>query len=257
MQSPCGVNCSYVMEFEGPWLECANSSTTFFNESGDFPIYEGSWNDPRTASVTQSLYNGTFSIANFNSSTLTPVAYNNANQSVLIQQTNLSCLPARAKFTVNNTWTNNVQQREVSSETISRLVNLEPLSHDSEVIVPGFCSTKSYGLGTAPANWSDYALSFYRDINHISIISAMMYYLEGNVIASDNVVTDPLAVVNSPSDILNTPLNRANNNTSTNGSEWSYVEWSQPITSNSIGGKSIKVLSLIMQNIEQLQSALA
>jgi hypothetical protein len=235
------------MEFEGPWLECTNSTTTFFNKSGDFPIYEGSWTDPRTASVTQSLYNGTFSIANFNSSTLTPVAYNNANQSVLIQQNNLLCLPARAKFTVNNTWTNNVQQKEVSSEIISRLVNLDPLSHDSEVVVPGFCSTNSLALGTAPANWSDYALSFYRDVNHISIISAMMYYLEGNVIASDNVVTDPSAIINSPSDILNTPLNIKHNDTSMNGSEWSYAEWSQPITSNSIGGKLIKLLSSLMK----------
>jgi hypothetical protein len=243
LQSPCGVNCSYVMEFEGPWLECANSTTSFFNESGEFSIYDGSWTDPRTASVTQSLYNGTFSIANFNSSTLTPVAYNNDNQSVLIQQNNLLCLPARAKFTINNTWTNNVQKREVSSETISRLVNLEPLSHDSEVTVSGFCSTTGSGLGTAPANWTDYALSFYRDLNHISVISAMMYYLDGSVIASDNVVTDLSAIVNSPSDILNTPLNIKNNDTSSNGSEWSYVEWSQPITSNSIGGKLVRLLS--------------
>jgi hypothetical protein len=237
MQSPCGVNCSYVMEFEGPWLECVNCTTTYFNESGTFPIYAGSWNDPRSAAVTQSRYNGTFSIASFNSSTLVPIAYNNENQTVLIQQNNLLCLPARANFTVNNTWTNNVYQRKVSPKTTSRLVNLEPLSHDSEVAVPGFCNAESFGLGTAPANWSEYALSFYRDLNHISIISAMMYYLQGNVIASDNVVTNPLAIINSPSDILNTPLNVQNNATSTNGSEWSYVQWSQPITSNSIGGE--------------------
>jgi hypothetical protein len=238
MQSPCGVNCSYVVEFEGPWLECANSTTSFFNESGDFLIYEGTWTDPQSASLTQSLYNGTFSIANFNSTILTPIAYNNENQSLLIQQNNLVCLPARAKFTVNNTWTNNIAQREVSSEIVSRLVNLDPLSYDSEVTVPGFCSPTNFGLGTNPANWSDYALSFYRDLNHISVISGMMYYLEGNVIASDNVVTDPSTIINAPSDILNTPLNVANNKTSSNGSEWSYVEWSQPITSNSIGGES-------------------
>lgn len=242
MQSPCGVNCSYVTEFEGPWLECTNSTKSFYNESGTFPIYQGSWTDDRTASVTHSLYNGTFSIASFNSSTLMPVAYNNDNQSVLIQQSNLLCLPARAKFTVNNTWTNNVQQREFSSEPVSRLINLDPLSYDSEVTVPGFCSNSSLALGTSPANWSDYALSFYRDLNHITVIDAMMYYLEGNVIASDNVVTDPATIINSPSDILNTPLNVGNNDTSSNGSEWSYVEWSQPVTVNGIGGKLIKTL---------------
>ncbi|KAG0651198.1 hypothetical protein D0Z07_2001 [Hyphodiscus hymeniophilus] len=235
MQSPCGVNCSYVTEFEGPWFECVNSTTSFFNQSGVFPIYEGTWDDPQIPSQSRSFYNGTFSNANFNSSTLAPIAYNNDNQTVLIAQTNLSCLPARARFTVNNTWTNNVLQRRVSTEMISRLVNLDPLSHDGEVTVPGFCSTTSFGLGTAPAIWSDYALSFYRDLNHISIISAMMNYLVGSVIASDNVVTDPSAIINAPADVLNTPLNVANNDTSRNGSEWSYVEWSQPVTSDTSG----------------------
>ena len=134
LASPCGVNCSYVMEFEGPWLYCENSTTTaFYNQSGYknenyFTIYSGTWTDPRTAFITQSVYNGTYSIANFNSSTLTPIAYNNDNQSILVQEDYLLCVPARAKFTVNNTYINNVQSRTVSVEPISRLVNLEPLT---------------------------------------------------------------------------------------------------------------------------------
>src|SRR4051794_38731996 len=46
MPSPCGVNCSYVMEFEGPLISCNHSTLTNNNQRAlrtQLPIYSGQW----------------------------------------------------------------------------------------------------------------------------------------------------------------------------------------------------------------------
>ena len=192
MPSPCGVNCSYVVEFEGPYLDCTNTTTNFvYNVTSEFiKIYNGTWSDPRSASLVQSSYNGTYTISYFNSSTFTPLAANvdaftdNLNGSILMRQDNLLCIPGRANYTVNNTYENNIQQRTTEVVPISPLVNLAPQTHESEIVVPGFCSNDLNGYGTVAANWSDYALSYYRDNNIMTIVDAMMFELSGSFLGS-------------------------------------------------------------------------
>ena len=188
MPSPCGVNCSYVMEFEGPYFECNDTSTdtTFYDAAEYFTIYSGQWSSPPSAALIQSLYNGTYTLAYFNSTTLTPVAVDNAasgnqstNSSVSIQEDNVICLPGRANFTVNNTWENNVLSRTVSSTPIDRLINLDLQTHQGVVVVPGFCAPIGNSYGTTPANWSTAALAFYRDNNMMTIFNAMVSWLDG------------------------------------------------------------------------------
>jgi len=188
--SPCGVNCSYTTEFEGPYFECANHTETYLHETQDwqtqdiFEIYAGYWYEDYLTRPGQRLSNATYSNFNFSSRTLTPLQQNTTDGSLIIRQDDLICLPGRAKFTVNNTYRNNIQNRIVSAELIERLVNLKPPTKDNIVIVSGYQDTLGYGPGKIPANWSSQALAIYRDVNHMTIISSMMSYLTGNISAA-------------------------------------------------------------------------
>lgn len=192
MPSPCGANCSYTMEFEGPWMECSNSTTvTYWNDTYvPFPIYAGEWLSPLSAQLLHTLYNGTYTLARFNSSTLTPLAANHEqlmnmqNASALIRQDNINCSPGRARFQVNNTYVNNVQSRNISVTPIDKLINLALLTYQGEVIVPGICAKTGYGFGTGPANWTDFSRSYYRDNNIMAIFSAMMSWMSGKFLGT-------------------------------------------------------------------------
>ncbi|KAI9648250.1 hypothetical protein NHQ30_002882 [Ciborinia camelliae] len=212
--SPCGVNCSFVIEFEGPNLECNSSSTTYsssFNSTNGFPdftIYSGNWSDVTLSSSSAPpyvLYNGTYTNAHWQSTTLTlldaEVGKINANISnetailnTTITQNNLYCIPGRAIYTVNNTYVSNVLTRNLTTTPISPLINLALPTHNNSVIVPGFTNsseiTTEHGYGTTPANWSAAALAYYRDLNMLTILDTMFYYLAGEFIASPAVVLD-------------------------------------------------------------------
>jgi hypothetical protein len=244
--SPCGVNCSYSTQFEGPYLECNTTSITYNKASthvDEYSIYSASWSDPQSSTNTESChegycspYNGTYSIGTFNFTTLTPLLMDNPNTtgasvSVLIREDQLSCFPARANYTVNNTYINNihVHTRTISTEPIDRLINLAPTSHNSEVIVPGFLSKTYFTYGTTPANWSAYATTYYRDMNHISLIESMMYYLNGTSTAR----------IQSPGDTsLDTPNKSAPPPPPTDGKITYGLVWDQPVHVDNTGSKS-------------------
>ena len=203
MSTPCGVNCSYVVEFQGPYFDCnASSPINTHNDFslGDIPIYNGTWFEPRNAFEIQSTYNGTFTLANFVSSTFTPIAANEDvfhdkpinNGSIILQQNNLICIPGRASYTINNTYVNGAHIRTVIAEPIDPLINLCPLTYHSEVVVPGFndYSNSPLYLGTGSANWSSYALGYYRDNNIMTIFDALMGQLQGSYIAQLQVPTE-------------------------------------------------------------------
>jgi hypothetical protein len=186
--SPCGSNCSYVVEFEGPYVDCntITDEVLYHSAEGFFNIYTGLWFSPVEESPNPALfYNGTYTQANFNSTTLTPLQVNGTDldgsnsSSVLMQQETTLCVPGRAKYTVNNTWVNNVQNRTFSVEPIDQLISLVVPTYGNEVIVPGFCEPSGVGLGTVPANWSTNALAYYRDNNMMTIFASMMTWLNG------------------------------------------------------------------------------
>jgi hypothetical protein len=159
----------------------------------EFAIYSGQWNSPSAVNLIQPLYNGTYTLANFSTTTLTPISVPDDNCSFLKQQDNVVCTPGRANYTVNNTYVNNVHTRYVTREPIDKLINLAITTHESTVIVPGFCANVGYYYGTAPANWSAEALALYRD-NMMAIFEAMMSWLEGEFIATPA----PVHMTNDP-----------------------------------------------------------
>ncbi|TGO65516.1 hypothetical protein BCON_0002g01010 [Botryotinia convoluta] len=213
--SPCGVNCSFVIEFEGPTLDCNSSSTnitssvtsnstTLFPE---FTIYSGNWSDLTlaTPALRQVLYNGTYTNAHWQSSTLSLLDTEvNTVDATFINETstlntsmiqnNLYCTPGRALYTVNNTYISNILTRNVTTTFISPLTNLVLHTHDNSVIVPGFTNasgiTSGYDFGSNPANWSAEALAYYRDLNMMTILDTMFYYLSGEFTALPAVLLD-------------------------------------------------------------------
>lgn len=76
MPSPCGTNCSYIVEFEGPYMECnSTTSTQLFDDAAvSFLVYSGNWTAPLANLLNQRLrYNGTYSLNNSRSVALTPI----------------------------------------------------------------------------------------------------------------------------------------------------------------------------------------
>ncbi|KAJ8066050.1 hypothetical protein OCU04_005142 [Sclerotinia nivalis] len=207
--SPCGENCSFVIEFEGPALECNSSSTNIAsshagNATTDFPfftIYSGNWTSglpSATSARPNVLSNGTYTNAHWQSSTLTLLdAEVNVINSTLhnatttlntsMTQNNLYCIPGRALYTINNTYISNILTRNITSTFISPLTNLMLSTPNNTVAVPGFANssglTTDHGLGTNPANWSAEARAYYCDLNFMTIIDTMFSYLAGEYTA--------------------------------------------------------------------------
>lgn len=190
MASPCGANCSYTTTFEGPYVHCnASTNTSLYDHAtGNFNIYTGNWFSPLGESLNPALfYNGTYTQARFNATTLTPIQVNGTDldgngTSAFLQLGSISCTPGRANFTVINTYENNILSREVSSQPIDTLISLVEPNHDQVVICPGFGATTGDGLGTTPANWSSYALDFYRDTNMMIIHGSIFSWLNGSFV---------------------------------------------------------------------------
>jgi hypothetical protein len=111
-------------------------------------------------------------------------------------QDNVVYTPGRANYTVNNTSVNHVYTWCVTRELIDRLINLALTTHDSSVIVPGFCLNDSFAYGTT-ANRSAAALAIYRD-NNMIIFDAMMSWLDGEFRAS-------LATLDTTNNLVGTP----------------------------------------------------
>ncbi|TVY44929.1 hypothetical protein LSUB1_G000574 [Lachnellula subtilissima] len=215
MTSPCGLNCSYMTVFEAPWFNCSNLSTTYAISSNLVPaasqIFISQWYSPSSSSMplTHPGYNGTHTQALLNTSTLAIMSVNYTTDPILgpqlnsavIRQDNLTCTPGRARYTINNTYENNVHSRKVvSAVPIDILTNLALRTHDNVVIVPGFNADHGSGYGTRPANWSAAALAYYRDNNMMAIFSSMASWLDGHFDANlqgyglphvGNISTDP------------------------------------------------------------------
>lgn len=200
MPSICGVNCSYIMEFEGPYLGCEHSTsadwhnTTFYETDvglvGNLSmnIYQASVYDPgKIAGPGPPLPNkGTYSANYYNGTTLYPLLANEAaltdssNTSVLALSDNVKCSFQRAKYTINHQYINSVHSRSIIAEPIDKLVNLIPPTYENTISVPGIGLPKGFDFGTTPANWSDSAKAVYRDLQHCQIIDSMLYYIDGN-----------------------------------------------------------------------------
>jgi hypothetical protein len=194
MLSPCGANCSYQIEFEGPYLKCdhdLNENTNMYMNNSDIvQIYRGQLN------VTMSERDDPkFSAFKYNSAVLhTPTRLEGSIITVTTES--LLCRPYRALYTVKNRYINNVHEFNISATPISRLVNLIPLDGDQGLPyydVPGFSESTdgpvammngtAKGFGNIPASWSQAAKDWYRDVNIINIIGSSLSPIVGGYTA--------------------------------------------------------------------------
>ncbi|CAG8953070.1 hypothetical protein HYFRA_00003265 [Hymenoscyphus fraxineus] len=196
MASPCGVNCTYHQVFEGPFMECSTTSTNVtwrgLAITNDDPLlaYSGKWTSGTEIvggnPLHKKLYNGTYSLATFNSTTHEPISVvaffetDKYEGEAVVQQDNTTCTPGRALYTVNNTYENNVLRTTYTTQPLERLVNLNIPTHEHVVLVPGINMPLSAYLGIEPANWTSSALAIYRDTNHMAIHGALLSWLNGN-----------------------------------------------------------------------------
>jgi hypothetical protein len=184
LPSPCKVNCSYELTFEGPYVQCVNSSlNTYLNGSDfSFQIYTGTFGGLGTTSCYGIVCQKS-GITHFNTITLVPLELDtNANQtqSLLVEVNNLSCMPFRANYYVTNTYENNLRKTKVETVPIEPLINL---SQNCTSEGPGTIEAPGFSSGGNPANWSDDALAWYRDLQIMALFDAMAVPLSGSYVA--------------------------------------------------------------------------
>lgn len=189
--SQCGANCSYTTSFEAPWFQCNTSRTEYIHGDGSaiFPIYAANWTAPLRASKT-TTYNGTYTLAIFNSTTLIPIEANGTDvtgtrdTSVKLQQDQTTCIPGRAMYTVNHIWSNNILTRDATAKPLGPLRNLAIRTYEGIIGVGGFAvnppaNESGFRFGTERAEWSPEALELYTDNNMMAIFSALMSHIVG------------------------------------------------------------------------------
>lgn len=217
MPSHCGANCSYTVAFYGPWLQCNESSSnvtlvqyeslfsnaTLISEEILFwSIYNGHWNSPPHAFVPVDQIDDNFMWSTdpvkstFSTTTLTQLAAEANSLDFLATQNNLTCSPARATYTVHNSYENNVQAMNISVTDIQPLVDLYQtksgvpgVSVDS---VPGVFSSDGTEMGTVEVKWSHNATAWYRDLNLMNLIGVTTDAIVGSYIV------DRVAYTKSP-----------------------------------------------------------
>jgi hypothetical protein len=187
LPSPCGVNCSYELAFEGPYVQCTNASSyTYLNMTDfSFQIYTGTFGALSNTSCYRNVYRKS-GIMYFNTTTLIPLEFDTYTLSLLVEVNNLSCVPFRANYSITNTYENNIQKTKVTTIPIEPLVNFNQnctLQGPETIEVPGFSSGGNGWVGTNPANWSGDALAWYRDLQIMALFDAMAIPLSGNYIA--------------------------------------------------------------------------
>jgi hypothetical protein len=191
MPSSCGANCSFTLVLDIPYLECTTSVfNVSFGGNGsvfDFPVFNATW-EGYVFNVT-TYY--TFSANTTISGDSTWLAFTQANNKI--------CTPARANYTLDIMYENNVQNVSISRGLVIPL-NISspaPSSKSSEtppstvagpaVVFPGFMGNipgagAASWYGTAALDWTPPFVSWYRDLQLMALIAGMADSLTGNVI---------------------------------------------------------------------------
>jgi hypothetical protein len=194
--SPCGLNCSYTIDFQGPYMQCdplksANISTSFpkerylTNDAGVNIMYSGqqqhsSSGDPYYTPSRFEIF--TSRIIGFwpkwtekdtedrgkgNPNMLT-------DSNFIWESHNLTCKPHRANYTVRISWKNGERQISHEAKQLDALVNL---------------SRESRNYETA-SNRAEYHQQWINDSNLQAIFESLTNALSGNY--SSLVGPDPL-----------------------------------------------------------------
>ena len=211
MPSPCGLNCTYNLIFDAPYLSCNKSSTTMHpsipSDSIMATVYEANW-----ASIgpnpNEPAPQGPFYLKALQNCTEDWLSTHEPSTVTCTQET-LSCYPRRAEYHVLQSFENGQQQSTVQFGEISDLVSLD-----------GAPAPES---GSHDLTWNLYANSttaaYIRDANILGLIMSMTHSLSG----SYSTILDP-----NPQSLTNMSNATANwtrfqDTLSWNGISYSYL----------------------------------
>lgn len=226
MPSPCGANCSYTIQFEGPVFECYSSAKNYeltdpyspsqitaeeqqiaalesFYFSYDLPpnvtsapnasysilkapplFFGGTWNFPGGVAtllgptLNETSSQGIYTEATFNAVTLNSTNY--LTPPVTITESNLTCIPSRALYTVENSYTNNIQSLRYSTGPATQLLN----TRSSEFVNGTYTgiSGPNYPPGDLQGDWSEKTLLWHRDCQLMAFIQNLADTFNGTYI---------------------------------------------------------------------------
>jgi hypothetical protein len=168
LPSPCGLNCTYAIQFIGPYLLCDPSQTAIGIHSLNLtvsiptavPIYIRNWYNPY--SLTDRLPTGSVSAAIFNATVLTPIGWSSDQMKMVSNDLSLHCKPAQELYSVNVTYQDGTQRFNIQADPDS-IRELMDLSQGMDV------STE----------WPAFNLQWLSDVNNMAIIEAMTLALAG------------------------------------------------------------------------------
>ncbi|KNG87436.1 hypothetical protein ANOM_004258 [Aspergillus nomiae NRRL 13137] len=176
MSSPCGVNCSYEISFDGPYLSCNNTDfekvSPQFNRSAIwFYALESNWTTPDAGSLAlQNFQMKNAEVYNW--------VRNDSADTVRFEYVShvLTCTPRRAEYHVIQRFHNGEQS---STVTIGDVHDLVPMDKK-------FYFSKN--------NMTQAVVDTIRDRNIMALIMAMTKGISGNVGAMVYVMQDNLLV---------------------------------------------------------------
>ena len=174
--SPCGSNCTYSLQFPGPYLLC---DAPLISVGGlkypgpSYPLYVGVWSNPldditipyqdqlslerRTESV---------SVASFNITLLTPLGVEQSG-GIFTEMSFQRCRPGQTIYNVNVTYQDGIQKFTVQADPGStRLL--------TDLTIP-----TPFNYNNSYSSWSEPSLQWLSDANNMAIIEAMTLALAG------------------------------------------------------------------------------
>ena len=175
--SPCGSNCTYSLQFVGPYLLCdlPLKSVGVLDLTEPFPLYIGVWSNPidditipyqdqlsferRTESV---------SVTSFNTTLLTLLGKEQSG-STLVEMSFQRCRPGQTIYNVKVAYQDGIQKFTVQTNPGSNRL-LTDLTKPTPV--------KIYSNNYS-STWSETSLQWLSDANNMAIIEAMTLALAG------------------------------------------------------------------------------
>ncbi|KAL5363380.1 hypothetical protein BJX96DRAFT_155612 [Aspergillus floccosus] len=193
--SPCGANCSYTLQFTGPYMQCTSTDIPRRIEKNitelarqypaiRFTAYNSTLVPQRADADSQTQPHLHFVTARATNEFAVQVArtYMNGSEEVSdrryradMVESHLDCVPSKAEYTVQMAYQENIQHVTVSTDESS----IRPLSSlvNQHIVVP----LASY---QTPGMLNSTAIAFFEDANLATLIYAMAQKLTGTFNAS-------------------------------------------------------------------------
>ena len=194
MPSPCGANCSYILKFTGPYLQCTNSnknSTLYSNSiegalselSTFFTVYNGSWVYPPdvTLANTPNTFANVSAYLNITSATANTLGvevissdrgFEDRNYRLNITQNNLVCIPSRAEYEVHIVYEDNVV-------TLKPSIGVDSVYPLTDVMDPMPMSESFLFPNTTSSELNPSQITYIQDANLMALIGQAAERLSG------------------------------------------------------------------------------